>query len=316
MWLLAGIASFLFPGAGPALIGKLRLAVIWAIAGAVPFLVLMVWAPASAIVLVIRAAAAVDAVVRAWRAGKVRPDYERAGLVIGAQVVYLVILNLWVVQLVRVPTTSMVPTLQIGDHVIVRKVFADPGRGDVVVFHHPTGHDFIKRVVALGGDRVAVRQGILYVNSKATPQRRIGPAGYHDYDDMTDQWSAKEADRYEESLGGHTYSIFRDRDTTRHVHDYPAEKDAAFSAEGDPCNPYDIQDPAYRRNAMRATADRTECEVPAGMVFMLGDNRDNANDSRSSGAIPTEQIVGRVVGIWMSRNGHDGWQLSRIGNVD
>src|SRR5262245_19721475 len=139
MWLLAGIASFLFPGAGPALIGKLRLAVIWAIAGAVPFLVLMVWAPAFGVALVIGDAPGVDAVVRAFRAGKVRPDYERAGLVIGAQVVYLVILNMWISQLVRVPSTSMVPTLQIGDHVVVRKVFADPGRGDIVLFHHPTG---------------------------------------------------------------------------------------------------------------------------------------------------------------------------------
>ncbi len=82
--------------------------------------------------------------------------------------------RLWLIGIYLIPSESMLPTLLPGDYVLVEKWRA-PGRGDVIVFHAPpTGrHDYVKRLIGLPGDRVALRGGVLVLNGRAVPRRRL-----------------------------------------------------------------------------------------------------------------------------------------------
>jgi signal peptidase I len=189
----------------------------------------------------------------------------------------------------HIPSESMVPTLEIGDRVAATKFpfgysryslvggtylprfpgetgrvpSAMPGRGDVVVFRHPAnGEDFVKRVVGLPGDRVAIRDGRLWLNGEPVPLTQSGRWIYRAPDGARVAVTA-----YREMLPGsarpHTI-ILRDR------------------------RPVD--------------ADMPERVVPEGRLFMLGDNRDNSADSRfsSMGFVPVENLVGRADAILYS----------------
>ena len=174
-----------------------------------------------------------------------------------------------------VPTGSMKPTVLEGDVVLVNKLaydlkvpfttvhlarWADPARGDVVVCFSPSdGTRLLKRVVALPGDTVEMRQEVLFLNGE--PLR---------------------------------YATLPE-DTAALAHFDPRERDAAFFAEEHLADtPHTImvlhRSPAARRNFGPVT-------VGAGQYFMLGDNRDNSQDSRSFGFVPRHAIVGEAVAI-------------------
>jgi signal peptidase I len=186
----------------------------------------------------------------------------------------------------RIPSGSMIPTLLVGDFILVNKyayglrdpVFnrrfvqlGTPQRGDVVVFRYPLdpGKDFIKRVVGLPGDRLVYLDKRLYINGNPVPlsadgvYTANGPRPGVVY-------------RLRESLG----------DTNHHVLVNPARP-----------------------------AEDFEFEVPEGHYFMMGDNRDGSDDSRRWGTVPEGHLVGRAFFVWMSWDGarfRPNW--SRIGN--
>ncbi|HEY3216689.1 MAG TPA: signal peptidase I [Candidatus Eisenbacteria bacterium] len=160
-----------------------------------------------------------------------------------------------VVQAFRMPSESMRPTLLLGDFFFADKSFAarKPGRGELIVHRFPPdpAKIFVKRVVALGGDTVELRDKVLYVNGNKTT----------------------------ETYTIHTDSVVR-----------PAGYD-------------------YRDNFGPAT-------VPSGSYFVLGDNRDNSNDSRYWGPLEGRHVLGRVRGIywsWDSEAEHARWD--RIGRI-
>ncbi|WP_456412989.1 signal peptidase I [Thiolapillus sp.] len=222
-------------------------------------------------------------------------DYARSFFPI---FLFVLLLRAFVVEPFRIPSGSMMPTLLIGDFILVNKFayglrfpvtktkFLDvdtPERGDVVVFRYPEDPklDYIKRLVGLPGDRVGYRNKVLYVNGQAVPQTRVGTyQGVGSGEGMTGRWELKE------NLDGVEHSIL----INPRAPDFP---------------------PGCRVLA------NGEVTVPEGHFFMMGDNRDNSNDSRCWGFVPERNLVGKAFVIWLSldwnRSGIFDW--SRIGEV-
>jgi len=191
----------------------------------------------------------------------------------------------------RIPSGSMMPTLLVGDFILVNKYDYGlrlpvlhtkltegeaPKRGDVMVFRFPENEslDFIKRVIGLPGDHIQYYNRRLTVNGKPLPVEYLGK-----YEGQgTGPESMQGADVYKETVDAVTHLMMTD-------------PKVPYSADG-------------------------ELVVPQGQYFVMGDNRDHSNDSRYWGFVPEENLVGKAVGIWMHwdwRNGGSGLDLSRIG---
>ena len=200
----------------------------------------------------------------------------------------------------KIPSGSMIPTLLVGDLILVNKYHYgvrlpvinkkiinnnDPRRGDVMVFRFPkdTSVDYIKRVVGIPGDEISFRNQQLFVNGEAAPLEQTPPPGFYD----------EEALRYfpefKEKFGSVEHRILVNPQSQPF---YGAEDKITFP---------------FRENC-RYSAEGVNCKVPAGHYFMMGDNRDNSQDSRFWGFVPDENIVGRAFFVWMNFG-----NLKRIG---
>ena len=197
-------------------------------------------------------------------------------------------LRSFLVEPFKIPSSSMVPTLLVGDFILVNKFtygvrlpvinkkiiqINNPERGDVMVFRYPEDPslDYIKRVVGVPGDTIEYRNKRLTINGTQVPVRQI--------DDYLSKERMQFSRRYVETLGGVEHEILLDDDA-------PAvtAPSRAFSFAGN-CT--------YNSGAMA-------CTVPAGHYFMMGDNRDNSSDSRVWGFVPDENIVGKAFFIWLN----------------
>jgi signal peptidase I len=205
-------------------------------------------------------------------------------------------LRSFLVEPFKIPSSSMVPTLLVGDFILVnkfaygvrlpvanRKVFdvGSPQRGDVMVFRYPEDPslDYIKRVVGLPGDRVEYRNKRLTINGKPVPVRQI--------DDYLSRERMQFSRRYVETLGSAEHQILLDDDAPPYI--TPLR---SFPFAGN-CN--------YNMTGLA-------CTVPPGHYFMMGDNRDNSSDSRVWGFVPDQNIVGKAFFIWLNLN-----ELGRFG---
>ncbi len=179
----------------------------------------------------------------------------------------LVAARLFVVELFRVPSASMVPSVGYGAHVAVYKL-GHPQRGDVIVFRYPKdpAKDFLKRVIARGGDRVEVRGKQISINGKPVPQRKLdGECSYTDFDESQGIADVRRCVAYEEELDGKTYRVVFDADENR-LRDAPL-------------------------------GGREPFLVPPGSFFVMGDNRDNSHDSRYWGAVKSEEVKGTLMSV-------------------
>jgi signal peptidase I len=225
-----------------------------------------------------------------------------------------------------IPTSSMTPTLLVGDHIHVDKLsirWRAPARGEIVVFEHPCSKRvFVKRVLARGGDTVEVRCSIVHVNGRPLPAHRIADGSYRDRDDRGAVINHEGA-TWGEQASERSYETFRDRDPAANARgDFP-QLDRPFPPG---CTASDFYERAPGNAQPSGQLVRSgsvgagSCEqqlhlvVPPGALFMMGDNRGNANDSRHWGLVAEQRILGRVIGIWRSE-GPDGiW--GRFGDVD
>jgi signal peptidase I len=142
---------------------------------------------------------------------------------IGIAVLIALMLREFVVEAFKIPSSSMVHTLEIGDHIFVNKFlyglhipytdtklfqFRTPHRGEVIVFANPCdGRDFIKRIVAVAGDTVEVRCNVLYINGVAVPEQLVGEqdCSYWNLDERGDRWDHRTCSEYQATLGDHTF---------------------------------------------------------------------------------------------------------------
>jgi len=199
----------------------------------------------------------------------------------------------------KIPSGSMIPTLQIGDLILVNKFHygirlpvantkvtaGNPvQRGDVMVFRYPPkpSVDYIKRVVGVPGDEVA------YLNKKLTVNGQlVSSEALPDYfDESTMRYFRHER----ESLPGKTHEIIIDNERPAFIpgaDEFPMRENCRYSVEG------------------------VVCKVPEGHYFMMGDNRDNSLDSRYWGFVPDQNIVGKAFFVWMNFG-----NLKRIGSFD
>ena len=192
----------------------------------------------------------------------------------------------------KIPSGSMIPTLLVGDLILVnkyhygvrlpvinKKIIAnhEPQRGDVMVFRFPrdTSVDYIKRVVGLPGDEVSFRSQKLYINGQLVPTEPSPPPGF--YDETTLRYYPE----FKEKLGEVEHRILLDPNAQR-----------LFGADGAYAFPH--------RENCRYSAEGVTCKVPEGHYFMMGDNRDNSEDSRFWGFVPDENIVGKAFFVWMN----------------
>jgi len=201
-------------------------------------------------------------------------------------IVLALLIRSFVVEPFKIPSGSMIPTLLVGDYLVVNKFvyglrlpvtgtlllsLGEPARGDVIVFRYPDDprQDFIKRIIGLPGDRVELKDGRLWLNSELVDRVAEGEYVYTDYA----RRSEARAERYQEiNPEGTEYTV--------------------------------IQTP--RSGSLR---DRGPWIVPEGEYFMMGDNRDNSRDSRewSYKYVRKDQIKGKAFMIhwsWVVASGH------------
>ena len=234
-------------------------------------------------------------------------------------IAFIFVLRSFMFEPFKIPSGSMIPTLQVGDFILVNKFtygirfpvinqklieVGEPKRGDVVVFRYPVDEsvDYIKRVVGVPGDVVAYLDKRLTVNGKPYSYesiKSIPQVGAGDqqmlFGDIPDHLKSRQFKETSASeLGGVAHNI-----------------------ENDPQRPSGFASNFIQENAFplmencEYTASGFTCRVPAGSYFMMGDNRDNSLDSRYWGFVPEKNLVGKAFFIWLNMS-----DFKRIGSFN
>jgi len=208
-------------------------------------------------------------------------------------------LRSFLVEPFKIPSGSMIPTLLVGDFILVNKYTYgirlpvinlkvldtnEPKRGEVLVFRYPEdpSMDYIKRIVGLPGDLITYRNKQLSVNDVPV---KMEPTGEYIYVESGLNYVYSRG--YVESLDGHSHTIILNPAMPSiqisGVRQFPSHENCNYNNSG------------------------FTCKVPAGNYFTMGDNRDSSSDSRYWGFVPESNIVGKAFMVW--------WNFSDLNRV-
>jgi signal peptidase I len=283
------LAYPLVPGAGLYVLGRGRRVAGWVAAAVVACAAMVVAVRAVqprlfivsvAVIAVTIVAALADTIVA--RPGASPPRMGRALLgallLIAASKGSAFAVKIWMMEAFSIPSGAMMPTLLVGDHVMVSKGRGEVGRGDVVVFLYPLDHStlYLKRVLAMAGDTIEGRAGAIYVNGAALPATPL-PDPCTPTDNGPPGAAPDACTLLRETAGSRSYTIMHNRDY--------------------------------------AARDFQPVTVPAGHLFVMGDNRDNSSDSRIWGTVPLADVEGVASFVYFSSDGAAGVRWSRVGHI-
>ena len=235
-------------------------------------------------------------------------------------IAFVMVLRSFLYEPFQIPSGSMMPTLLVGDFILVEKFtyglkdpvarnkfweLGTPERGDVVVFKYPPNPslDYIKRVVGLPGDTVVYRNKQVFIKracDKAEDCQALTPVDLKFETSGEAYFNFTPLEKFTEQLGEASHQIYRTANRTNRTSAY-------------------YQQPGTQPN---------EWIVPQGEYFVMGDNRDNSLDGRFWGFVPDENLVGKAVAIWISfefdrvpSSWVPGWiptdiRFSRVGGIE
>ena len=182
--------------------------------------------------------------------------------------VALVAYRVFFVKMIRVPTGAMANTIVPGDCLVVKRLFGDVKRGDIIIFRYPSqpSIQYVSRVVGLPGESIQVRDTSVYINGKPIPEQRVFVRYRYDFDfGVLDEVSSE---------GSGQYRVF-----------YFTHDKKLVATVNESRMKFAVTEPF---------------EIPSNQYFVMGDNRDNSLDSRYQGAVPRDLIWGKPTTIYWS----------------
>lgn len=258
-----------------------------------------------------------DELLGSVRKGSTREFFES----ITVAVLIALILRAFVLEAFKIPSGSMIPTLEVGDHIFVNKFIyglrvpftnlwfvqwgEGPERGDVIVFRYPRDQtkDYIKRVVAVAGDRIRVEGSDVFINGARLDREEPQLLSYFEdaepgqdlgFHQFQRAYAYPEKSRSEPPAG---YTVLYAAHLGERL-PFPAGEDlpGVDCVYGEPGRP-------------------SECVVLPEHVFVMGDNRDNSSDSRAWGGVPMALVKGKAMFVWWSRGARAGVRWDRLGQA-